>query len=84
MKWVGGDTLNLAIGQGDLTVSPLQMANMVALVANGGTIYKPHLLKETRDPVSGAVIDRVAARGAAHLADEHGDVDLRPGGACGA
>jgi penicillin-binding protein 2 len=59
LKWVGGDTLNIAIGQGDMTVSPLQMANMVALVANGGTIYKPHLLKETRDPVSGAVIERV-------------------------
>ena len=55
----GGDTLNIAIGQGDLTVSPLQMADMVALIANGGTIYKPHLLKETRDPVSGAVIERV-------------------------
>ena len=59
LKWVGGDTLNIAIGQGDLTVSPLQMADMVALIANGGTIYKPHLLKETRDPVSGAVIERV-------------------------
>ncbi len=58
-KWVGGDTLNIAIGQGDLTVSPLQMADMVALIANGGTIFKPHLLKETRDPVSGAVIERV-------------------------
>jgi len=59
MRWVGGDTLNIAIGQGDLTVSPLQMADMVALIANGGTIYRPHLLKETRDPVSGAVIERV-------------------------
>jgi len=59
LKWVGGDTLNIAIGQGDLSVSPLQMADMVALIANGGTIYRPHLLKETRDPVSGAVIERV-------------------------
>lgn len=58
MKWVGGDTLNIAIGQGDLAVSPLQMADMMAMVANGGTIYKPHLLKEKRDPVSGAVIER--------------------------
>jgi penicillin-binding protein 2 len=59
LKWVGGDTLNVAIGQGDLTVSPIQMADMVALIANGGTIYRPHLLKETRNPVSGAVIERV-------------------------
>jgi penicillin-binding protein 2 len=59
LKWVGGDTLNVAIGQGDLTVSPMQMADMVALIANAGTIYRPHLLKETRDPVTGAVIERV-------------------------
>ena len=58
MKWLGGDTLNISIGQGDLTISPLQMANMVALIANGGTIYRPHLLKEIRDPVTGAVIER--------------------------
>ncbi|HUI68873.1 MAG TPA: penicillin-binding protein 2, partial [Spirochaetia bacterium] len=44
-KWLGGDTLNLAIGQGFVTMSPLQMADMVAMVANGGVIYRPHLLK---------------------------------------
>ncbi len=58
-KWVGGDTLNISIGQGDLLVSPLQMANMIAMVANGGVIYKPHVLKETRDSVSGHIINRI-------------------------
>lgn len=57
-KWVGGDTINISIGQGDLLITPLQMANMMAMVVNRGTIYRPHLLKETRDPISGEVGER--------------------------
>jgi penicillin-binding protein 2 len=53
---VGGDTVNTSIGQGYLTVTPLQMANMVAMTVNEGEVYKPHLLKEVRDPVSGALL----------------------------
>jgi penicillin-binding protein 2 len=49
-QWVGGDTANLSVGQGDVQLTPLQMANMVAMVANGGVVYKPRLLKETIDP----------------------------------
>lgn len=59
VPWVGGDTLNISIGQGDLLVTPLQMANMIAMVVNEGKIYKPHVLKEIRDPVSGDIIDTV-------------------------
>ena len=58
-QWVGGDTLNLSIGQGYLTVSPIQMANMVAMVANEGVVYEPHIVKEIRDPVSGSLISEV-------------------------
>jgi penicillin-binding protein 2 len=54
-KWLGGDTMNMSIGQGYTLVTPLQMANMVSMVVNNGKIYKPHILKEVRDPVSGAV-----------------------------
>ncbi len=43
--WVPGDTVNMAIGQGDLLVTPLQLANAYAAIANGGIIYKPHLVK---------------------------------------
>jgi penicillin-binding protein 2 len=57
--WVGGDTVNTSIGQGYLTVTPIQMANMVAMVVNEGVTYKPHLLKEVRDPVSGKVIQNI-------------------------
>ena len=56
-KWLGGDTMSCSIGQGYMEATPLQLANMVAMVSNEGIIYKPHLLKEVRDPVSGEVIE---------------------------
>ena len=59
MKWLGGDTMNLSIGQGWALVTPLQIANMVALVVNEGVIYKPHLVKEIHDPETGDVIKSV-------------------------
>jgi penicillin-binding protein 2 len=58
-RWVGGDTVNMSIGQGFLMVTPLQMANIVSLVVNEGVVYKPHLVKEIRDPVSGALIESI-------------------------
>ncbi|MDR2257743.1 MAG: penicillin-binding protein 2 [Treponema sp.] len=54
-RWLGGDTMNMSIGQGYTLVTPIQMANMTAMVVNDGKIYRPHLLKEVRNPVSGAV-----------------------------
>lgn len=42
--WYPGDSLNYSIGQGDLLVTPLQMANLYAAIANGGTLWRPHLL----------------------------------------
>ena len=55
-KWLGGDTMNMAIGQGFMLASPLQVANMVAMVVNNGVIYKPHLLKEVRAPDTNELI----------------------------
>ena len=49
-KWLGGDTMNISIGQGYTLVTPLHVANMMAMVCNSGKIYRPHLLKEVRDP----------------------------------
>ena len=43
--WYIGDTYHLSIGQGDILVTPLQVATYIATIANGGTLYKPHLLK---------------------------------------
>lgn len=47
--WYPGNTLNMSIGQGDVLATPLQMANVTATVANGGTWWKPHLLKNLQD-----------------------------------
>jgi len=42
--WYPGDSVNMSIGQGAVTVTPLQVARMMASVANNGTLWKPHLL----------------------------------------
>lgn len=54
-RWMPGDTANLCIGQGDITVTPLQMAVMTAAVANGGTVLEPRLVDriEPQDPDAG-------------------------------
>ena len=48
--------MNLSIGQGYMLVTPLQVADMMALIVNGGVAYRPHILKEIRDPVTGAIV----------------------------
>lgn len=45
-SWYIGDTYHLAIGQGDLLVTPLQIANYINVIANGGKLYRPHFVKE--------------------------------------
>ncbi|MBL6665283.1 MAG: penicillin-binding protein 2 [Rickettsiales bacterium] len=47
-QWVGGDTLNLAIGQGYLSANPLQMAVAVSRIANGGKKVRPCLIKNNQ------------------------------------
>ena len=49
-NWQPGDTVNLSIGQGDLLVTPLQMADAYAGIANGGKVMTPHVLKEVLGP----------------------------------
>lgn len=48
-RWYIGDTYHLAIGQGDILVTPLQVAGYTAVFANGGTLYRPHLIKQILD-----------------------------------
>jgi len=47
--WFIGDNYNVGIGQGDLLATPLQMANMTAAIANGGTLYRPRIASAVRD-----------------------------------
>ncbi len=56
-SWYVGDTYNIAIGQGDLRATPLQVAVANATIANGGKIIKPRLLKSVSE--DGAIV-RVA------------------------
>ncbi|MFA4831392.1 MAG: penicillin-binding protein 2 [Patescibacteria group bacterium] len=51
-RWYIGDTYNLSIGQGDILVTPLQIASMTAAIANGGTLYKPHVVQSIIDPLT--------------------------------
>lgn len=48
-SWFKGDTILLSIGQGYLLVTPLQIANLYATIANKGEVYTPHLVKEFQD-----------------------------------
>ncbi|MBU0660704.1 penicillin-binding protein 2 [Patescibacteria group bacterium] len=50
--WYVGDTYNLSIGQGDFLATPLQINSMTASIANGGTVYQPHIVQTIVDPVN--------------------------------
>ena len=49
-RWFDGDTANLAIGQGPVAITPLQMAVITSTIANGGTIYWPRLISRISPP----------------------------------
>ena len=65
--WQPGETLSAAIGQGFSTCTPLQMANYVAMIANGGIRYRPYLVDKVISPegeliedFTPEILDRVA------------------------
>lgn len=47
-KWYVGNTYHASIGQGYITATPLQIANSIAVVANGGTLYKPKVVSQIK------------------------------------
>ncbi len=54
-RWYAGDSVNMSIGQGDVLVTPLQMAVLYAAIANGGTLYQPHVVDRVQTQ-SGRVV----------------------------
>jgi penicillin-binding protein 2 len=66
--WTPGDNINLSVGQGDVRVSPLQLAVAYAALANNGTVLRPHVGERIED-ASGRVIQefRTRARRRIHL-----------------
>jgi penicillin-binding protein 2 len=57
--WKPGDSIQLAIGQGDLLVTPLQMARFYAAIANGGKLVSPHVLSDVENP-NGTIVPTTA------------------------
>jgi penicillin-binding protein 2 len=54
-KWFTGDTVSVGIGQGYSLVTPLQLAAATATLANDGIGYRPHLVREVKNSVSGEI-----------------------------
>jgi penicillin-binding protein 2 len=53
--WQAGDTVNMSIGQGQVLVTPMQVARMMSAVANGGVLWKPRLVQRIERPGKGVV-----------------------------
>jgi penicillin-binding protein 2 len=48
-KWYPGSTISVAIGQGAVTATPVQLARMIVAIASGGTLIRPHFFKNATD-----------------------------------
>ena len=69
--WRLGDTYNISIGQGDFLVTPVALANYIASIANGGTLYQPHIVKQIKTDDNNIVREIVPQVLARDLADEN-------------
>ncbi|MBV9467159.1 MAG: penicillin-binding protein 2 [Solirubrobacterales bacterium] len=65
--WSVGDNISLAVGQGDVQVTPLQLAVAYSAIANGGTVVRPHLGLDVEQP-DGTVLQRIDPPAARHVA----------------
>lgn len=71
-RWEVGDDLNLAIGQGDFEVTPLQLANAYATMGNGGTLHAPNIALALIDPATGEAVRTFDSRARASLELDQG------------
>ena len=53
--WFPGETISAAIGQGYVTVTPIQMAHMTAILANSGVSFRPHIVRAVMERATGLV-----------------------------
>ncbi|PIZ72447.1 MAG: penicillin-binding protein 2 [Candidatus Portnoybacteria bacterium CG_4_10_14_0_2_um_filter_44_20] len=61
-SWYIGDTYHMSIGQGDVTVTPLQMSVLTAAIANGGTVWRPYIVDKIIDSEKN-VIEEIKPQG---------------------
>jgi penicillin-binding protein 2 len=73
-KYRGGDAVNFAIGQGDTTVTPLQLAVAYGAIANGGTLWAPRIGRAVVRP-DGAVVEEITPQPAGNLPVDAGTLD---------
>ncbi|MEO7572714.1 MAG: penicillin-binding protein 2, partial [Acidimicrobiales bacterium] len=66
--WRTGNNVNMAIGQGDVLLTPLQIASGYATIGNGGTVWTPHVVKEVRDGVTNELVRTVEPEAASTVA----------------
>ncbi|MFN7972254.1 MAG: penicillin-binding protein 2 [Acidobacteriota bacterium] len=69
-KWYPGETISVAIGQGYVQLTPVQLAVFYAALANGGTVYRPHIVRQVLD-LQGRVVKEIAP-------EVKSKVDLQP------
>lgn len=61
-KWFEGDTINLSIGQGFISVTPIAMALFYAALANNGKIYQPFIVSEIRNPLDNSIVLKITPK----------------------
>lgn len=54
--WRIGDTYNVSIGQGDFMITPIELLNYIAAIANGGVLYKPRIVESIQDAKGNEVL----------------------------
>ena len=66
-RWYPGETVSVAVGQGAVTTTPLQLARLIGGIASGGVFKQPHMLKdapnvgEERFPLSDTTVDKITS-----------------------
>ena len=56
-RWYPGETISVAIGQGFVTVTPLQMAALIGMIANNGVLYRPRVVRQVEQRHDGTLVD---------------------------